>query len=49
MTIKYTIKWKNPNFSDIIDVRSPDEFKDDHIPRSINLPVLNNEHVASKQ
>ena len=25
----------------IIDVRSPSEYKDDHIPGSINLPVLN--------
>ena len=25
----------------IIDVRSPSEFKEDHIPGSINLPVLN--------
>ena len=43
MTIKYTVKWKKTNFSDIIDVRSPAEFKEDHIYGSINLPVLNNE------
>ena len=43
MTIKYTVKWKKTNFSDIIDVRSPAEYKEDHIPGSINLPVLNNE------
>ena len=43
MTIKYTVKWKKTNFSDIIDVRSPAEFKEDHISGSINLPVLNNE------
>ena len=42
MTIKYTVKWKKTNFSDIIDVRSPAEFKEDHISGSINLPVLNN-------
>ncbi len=30
-------------FDDIIDVRSPAEFAEDHIPRSINCPVLDNE------
>ena len=30
-------------FDLIIDVRSPDEFNKDHIPNSINLPVLNDE------
>ncbi|MBU3621659.1 tRNA 2-selenouridine(34) synthase MnmH [Polynucleobacter sp. CS-Odin-A6] len=30
-------------FDAIIDVRSPAEFALDHIPRAINLPVLNNE------
>ena len=28
------------SFDEIIDVRSPAEFKDDHIPGAINLPVL---------
>ena len=28
------------NFDTIIDVRSPKEFTEDHIPNSINLPVL---------
>ena len=27
----------------IIDVRSPSEYRDDHIPGSINLPVLSDE------
>ena len=27
-------------FDDVIDVRSPLEYEDDHIPGSINLPVL---------
>ena len=31
------------NFDIIIDVRSPDEFNKDHIPNSINMPVLNDE------
>lgn len=30
-------------FSEIIDVRSPEEYELDHIPGAINLPVLNNE------
>jgi len=30
-------------FSDIIDVRTPAEFAEDHIPGAINLPVLSNE------
>ena len=35
---------ENPNrFSEIIDVRSPCEFQDDHIPGAINLPVLSDE------
>jgi len=29
-------------FDEIIDVRSPGEFAEDHIPGAINLPVLNN-------
>lgn len=32
----------NPNVNEVIDVRSPDEFKEDHIPGAINLPVLSN-------
>ncbi|MBA4382530.1 MAG: tRNA 2-selenouridine(34) synthase MnmH [Sideroxydans sp.] len=30
-------------FDEIIDVRTPDEFADDHIPGAINCPVLSNE------
>ena len=30
-------------FTDIIDVRSPSEFAEDHIPGAINLPVLDDE------
>lgn len=33
-------------FDDIIDVRSPDEFTEDHIPGAINLPVLDNAERA---
>ncbi|VVE87478.1 tRNA 2-selenouridine(34) synthase MnmH [Pandoraea bronchicola] len=31
------------DFDDIIDVRTPLEFADDHIPGAINVPVLSNE------
>ena len=31
------------NFDLIIDVRSPNEFKEDHIPNSINMPVLDDD------
>lgn len=34
------------DYDDIIDVRSPAEFADDHIPGAINAPVLNNEERA---
>ena len=35
---------EKPNrFSEIIDVRSPSEFHDDHIPGAINVPVLSDE------
>jgi tRNA 2-selenouridine synthase len=33
-------------FEEIIDVRTPAEFADDHIPGSINCPVLDNEQRA---
>ena len=33
-------------FDEIIDVRSPAEFAEDHIPGAVNLPVLNNEERA---
>ncbi|MCG2584676.1 tRNA 2-selenouridine(34) synthase MnmH [Massilia sp. TS11] len=33
-------------YDSIIDVRSPDEFAEDHIPGAINLPVLDNEERA---
>jgi len=36
-------EWK---FDDIIDVRSPSEFAEDHIPGAINLPVLSDEERA---
>ncbi|MEM6587764.1 MAG: tRNA 2-selenouridine(34) synthase MnmH [Pseudomonadota bacterium] len=36
----------NLDFDTIIDVRSPSEFAEDHIPGAINLPVLNDEERA---
>ncbi|SDK58129.1 tRNA 2-selenouridine(34) synthase MnmH [Aliiruegeria lutimaris] len=33
-------------FDDVIDVRSPDEFAEDHLPGAISLPVLDNEERA---
>jgi tRNA 2-selenouridine synthase len=33
-------------FDDIVDVRSPAEYAEDHIPGAINLPVLSNEERA---
>ncbi|MCM1985375.1 tRNA 2-selenouridine(34) synthase MnmH [Lyngbya confervoides] len=34
------------SFSEIIDVRSPSEFAEDHIPEALNLPVLNDHQRA---
>ncbi|WP_173068903.1 tRNA 2-selenouridine(34) synthase MnmH [Sulfurimicrobium lacus] len=33
-------------FDDIIDVRSPSEFADDHVPGALNFPVLDDEERA---
>ncbi|MDB2389940.1 tRNA 2-selenouridine(34) synthase MnmH [Alphaproteobacteria bacterium] len=35
--------WHNENFDTVIDVRTPAEFEDDHIPGAINLPVFSNQ------
>ena len=44
---KYDLEgWKVPNVADwecIVDVRSPKEFEEDHIPGAVNLPVLSDE------
>jgi tRNA 2-selenouridine synthase len=39
----YTATPWHQTYSEIIDVRSEDEFREDHIPGAINLPVLNNQ------
>lgn len=35
-----------PEFDEIIDVRSPAEFADDHLPGAVSMPVLDNEQRA---
>lgn len=35
-----------PEFDEIIDVRSPAEFEDDHLPGAVSMPVLDNEQRA---
>ena len=42
-TLKKLTDFAEWNFDVIIDVRSPAEFEEDHIPGAINLPVLSNE------
>ena len=42
-TISITKIWDNKKYDTIIDVRSPYEFNEDHIPGAINLPVLDDE------
>ena len=37
---------KKTGFDSIIDVRSPSEFSDDHVPGAINLPVLDDSQRA---
>ena len=41
MNIISTTKiWDDQKYDIIIDVRSPSEFDEDHIPGALNLPVL---------
>ncbi|KAH3694541.1 tRNA 2-selenouridine synthase-like [Dreissena polymorpha] len=35
--------YKHEQITDIIDVRTPNEFHEDHIPGAVNIPVLSNE------
>ena len=39
--IEYIDDWRKIKNAEIIDVRSPSEFNNDHIPGSINIPILN--------
>ena len=41
MPLRYTVNWNSKKNNQIIDVRSPSEFAEDHIPGALNLPVLN--------
>ena len=38
--------WVETSADMIIDVRSPSEFENDHIPGAINMPVLNDDERA---
>ena len=38
--IEILTNWRDHRIDEIIDVRSPAEFADDHIPGAINLPVF---------
>ena len=44
--IHKTQDWTDPRYDMVIDVRSPAEFADDHIPGAVNLPVMSNEERA---
>ena len=39
-TMLTTKIWDDKKYNTIIDVRSPSEFDDDHIPGALNFPVL---------
>ena len=41
--IEYIDDWRKLKNAEIIDVRSPSEFNNDHIPGSINIPILNDQ------
>ena len=41
--IEYIDDWRKIKNAEIIDVRSPSEFNNDHIPGSINIPILNDQ------
>ena len=44
--IEKITNWRDRRIDEIIDVRSPSEFADDHIPGAINLPVFSDEERA---
>ena len=43
LELKYLTDLEFGNFDEIIDVRSPAEYNEDHIPGAINLPVLDDQ------
>ena len=48
MALKFSSlsEFENHGYDAVIDVRSPAEFAQDHIPAAINLPVLSDEERA---
>jgi tRNA 2-selenouridine synthase len=46
MAFKVVTVAQLPSFDEVIDVRSPSEFAEDHIPGAINCPVLSDEERA---
>lgn len=46
LTFRTLTDFHDHGFDDVIDVRSPAEFAEDHVPGAISLPVLNNEERA---
>ncbi|MBT4939367.1 MAG: tRNA 2-selenouridine(34) synthase MnmH, partial [Rhodospirillaceae bacterium] len=38
--ITETKKWQSAEYDMVIDVRSPSEFADDHIPGAVSMPVM---------
>ena len=42
----FTDNWRNSAYDAIVDVRSPAEYAEDHIPGAMNLPVLSNDERA---
>ena len=44
--IHTTTDWKAGHYDMVIDVRSPSEFADDHIPGAVNLPAMSDEERA---
>ena len=44
--IHKTQNWTSADYDMIIDVRSPAEFADDHIPGAVNMPVMSNDERA---
>ena len=41
-----TNEWKSSRYDMVVDVRSPCEFSNDHIPEAVNLPVLSDSERA---
>ena len=44
--IHKTQNWISADYDMVIDVRSPAEFADDHIPGAVNMPVMSNDERA---